>query len=70
MGCRIMSKRHLVQDVDKARKRAYSDVENSGESLQALWELVAVLKEQGIEIGPRSEAILAKRAEIKRRAPR
>ncbi len=64
------SKRHFSEDVDKARRRAYREMEDAGDAQKALWSMAEALQAAGIDIGPKAEALLERRKRVKRRAPR
>ena len=63
-----MSKRTLIRDYSEARKRAYKKLDL--EASAAIWEALEILSNGGIDIGPKATNILAKRAEIKAKAPK
>jgi hypothetical protein len=65
-----MSKRSIFRNVTDSRRKAYSALETSGESQQALWQALQALTEQGIDLGPKAAIIIEKRANIKKRAPK
>jgi len=65
-----MTKRHFTQDSLRARRKGYNQLDELGEAQQAFWGMIESLKEQGLDIGPRAEKMLEKRAEVKRRAPK
>ena len=63
-----MTKRRLIRDPDVLRKQLYRKMEP--EALSAIWEALEILSKSGIDIGPKATNILAKRAEIKAKAPK
>ena len=65
-----MSKRTITRDPIRSRQEQYHLLEASGQAQEALWDALALLKDQNINIGPKAEAILAKRAHIKARVPK
>jgi hypothetical protein len=65
-----MSKRFIARDVDESRRTEYRELENIGESQQAIWDALFVLSEQGFDIGTLAKAVLIKREAIKEKVPR
>ena len=63
-----MSKRTLIRDPDNARKAQYRTFDNN--ALSALWEVVELLSNDGIDIGPKATEILAERQAVKERCPK
>lgn len=66
----MSSKRHFTQDVDKARQKKYRQLDEAGEAQRAFWEMIASFKEQGLDIGPKADEMLKKRAQVKKLMPR
>ena len=65
-----MSSRKLkAGDYSQARKEIYVHMD-PGEVQEALWEAFERLEGQGIDLGPKAEAILAKRKRIKEKIPK
>lgn len=65
-----MSHRTIKVDPLRERQKGYAGLESSGEAQRALWKAVEYLKENGIDIGPDAEAVLAQRDVIKKNAPK
>tara|TARA_B110000285_G_scaffold218733_1_gene268518 strand:- start:586 stop:780 length:195 start_codon:yes stop_codon:yes gene_type:complete len=63
-----MSKRNIYVDPSEARKDGYKKLDL--EASAAIWEALEILSKSGIDIGPKATNILAKRAEIKAKAPK
>jgi len=64
-----MSKRTLVQDAGESRKLAYEAI-TEAESQEGIWEALAALSADGVELGIKADAILAKRQAIKAARPK
>jgi len=60
-----MSHRVIERDPVQARRKAYEDLESTGESQEALWEAIQVIADSGMSLGPKASAVLAKRGSIK-----
>ena len=60
-----MGKRNIYVDPDNARKAQYRTFDN--DALSALWEVVELLANNGIDIGPKATEMLAERQAIKER---
>ena len=65
-----MSKRTIIRDPSEARENCYKKLESTGEAQEALWEALGSLSKQGFKLGIKAEAILVKRAQIKRNCPK
>lgn len=65
-----MSKRFINRDPTETRRKAYVALEVEGESQKAIWAALEALKAQGIDIGGLAEAVLDKRVDIKKAAPK
>ena len=59
-----MSRRKLELDPIIMRKDAYKRLDNA-ECQEALWEALAYLSEQGLDVGPKAVKMLQKRHKIK-----
>ena len=64
-----MSKRTLIKDAGESRKLAYEAITES-ESQEGIWEALAALSADGVELGIKADAILAKRQAIKAARPK
>lgn len=60
-----MSHRSISRDPVKARKQAYEAIES--EQMEAIMEAFDLLSKQGMPLGGKMAAILAKRSKIKQR---
>ena len=66
-----MSRRKLNRDPAQMRQRAYEDLnQNTNELEEALWEALAHLHAQGIDLGPKATRVVMKRHQIKTRFPK
>ena len=65
----LMSKRTLVQDAGESRKVEYEAI-SQAESQEALWEALDSLSAEGLSLGVKAEAVLAKRQAIKIARPK
>lgn len=68
-----MSKRNIQKDPSRNRHGQYRELEMSGESFAALWELVDVLISKGVVTEdelPKMVAVLQKRSAIKAGSPK
>tara|TARA_R110000803_G_scaffold60722_2_gene120169 strand:- start:42 stop:236 length:195 start_codon:yes stop_codon:yes gene_type:complete len=64
-----MSKRTLIQDAGESRKAAYEAI-TEAESQEGIWEALAALSADGLSLGVKAEAVLAKRQAIKTARPK
>jgi len=62
-----MSHKVMIFDVSAARKSEYEKMEVSGESQQAIWDVIQTLQDNGIDIGEKAATILTLRNQIKQR---
>ena len=65
-----MSKRKINRDPALERKTQYKELENAGEAQAALWQALEMLSNQGINIGPKADVVINKRALIKSQVPK
>lgn len=65
-----MTKRTIIRDPIKERKKAYTELENSGEAQKALWDALELLTANGVDIGPKACKLLDIRSDIKKRIPK
>lgn len=65
-----MSKRYMNRDSSQERRKKYKELEVEGEAQAALWQALETLANQGINVGPKADAVLAKRSKIKSEAPK
>lgn len=65
-----MSKRHITRDPGEARRKRYEQLEESGQSMEAIWEAFELLASNGHDLGPKVQAVLTRRKEIKAAAPK
>jgi hypothetical protein len=61
-----MSRRKIKRDTSEVRKLAYKSIDDN-EVQEAMWEAMQLIKEQGIDVGEKANAVLKQRAEIKAR---
>lgn len=62
-----MSHKVMIFDVSASRKSEYEKMEVSGESQQAIWDVIQTLQDNGIDIGEKAATILTLRNQIKQR---
>lgn len=62
-----MGKRTIYVDPNNARREQYRKFDN--DALSALWEVVELLSDNGIDIGPKATEVLVKRQKIKENCP-
>jgi hypothetical protein len=65
-----MSHRSIKRNPISARKDQYTALEQSGEQQEAIMDAFEALSVQGFDLGVKMQAILQKRAGIKRRNPK
>ena len=64
-----LPKLHQFDPVSRLdRREAYQRLEVTGEMQEAIWEALAKLDEQGIDLGPKFTEVSAKRSHIKKTA--
>ena len=65
-----MSHRPITTDPTISRRKAYEKLEEEGSAQKALWEALATLKANGIDIGEKADAMLTQRTQIKTARPK
>lgn len=65
-----MSHRNLNRDATQERKRAYREMEESGEMQEAIFEALEHLADAGHDLGQKFDATRKKRQRLKRRLRR
>tara|TARA_Y100001954_G_C15776717_1_gene587414 strand:+ start:1516 stop:1713 length:198 start_codon:yes stop_codon:yes gene_type:complete len=65
-----MSHRTITTDPTISRRKAYERLEKEGSAQQALWEALATMKNNGIDIGEKADAMLTQRNQIKTSRPK
>ena len=65
-----MSHRTITTDPTISRRKAYEKLEEEGSAQKALWEALETMKNNGIDIGEKADAMLTQRNQIKTSRPK
>jgi hypothetical protein len=65
-----MSRRQIQRDASVVRRERYRELETEGEAQAALWQAIEILQKQGIDVGEKARAVIAKRNAVKESVPK